>query len=216
MAADDLITLDRLLDALNKIPADMEPQEIEKYEASITAASAAVRAYTDRKFELNTSAVATPRTFEYDDSDYIDIDDAQSITGVTVTFPYGGFPITLAGAQYSAYPYNSPIKWALVVYAPTFHPMSREMGFTYNLDTYDGPAGGPPPILEVTGVWGWDAIPADVQQATVWAAAAFAEDARQITSESIDSFSRSMNTLAPTALPLRSRDLLDQYRRVVV
>jgi hypothetical protein len=70
--------------------------------------------------------------------------------------------------------------------------------------------------VEVTAVWGWPEIPEDVQQAAVWTAAAFAEDARQITSESIEGFSRSMNTLAPTALPLRARDLLDQYRRVVV
>ena len=86
---------------------------------------------------------------------------------------------------------------------------------TRNGDRYEGTV-GPPPLLEVTAVWGWPVIPEDVQQATVWAAAAFAEDARQITSESIEGFSRSMNVLAPTALPLRSRDLLDQYRRVVV
>lgn len=214
MAA-DLITLDRLLDALNKLPVDMEAQEIEKYEAAISSASAAVRAYAGRDFTLNGSNVATIRTFEYDDSGYVDINDAISVTGVTVTFLTGGFPITLNSWQWQAMPFNGPVKDTIVLYTQTFHPGSREMGFTWNWDRYEGPI-GPPPVLEVTAVWGWPEIPEDVQQATVWASAAFAEDARQITSESIEGFSRSMNVLAPTALPLRSRDLLDQYRRVVV
>lgn len=213
--AEDLITLDRLLDALNKIPGDMEPQEIEKYEAAIRSASAAVRAYTDRDFTTNTTATATTRTFEYDDSGYVDIDDSQMVTGVTVIFPAGGPAQALAGSAWQASPFNGPIYDSIIIYYPHFYAGSREMGFTYNLDRYEGPV-GPPPILEVTAVWGWPAIPEDVQQATVWAAAAFSEDARQITSESIEGFSRSMNVLAPTALPLRSRDLLDQYRRMVV
>lgn len=210
----DLITLDRLLDALNKILAELESQEVEKYQGAISAASTAVRAYADRDFTLNTSALATTRTFEYDESGYIDIDDAQAVTGVVVSFAYGG-SITLSTYQWQAYPYNAPIKDSILVYYPEFFPGSREMGFTYNLDRYEGTI-GPPPTLDVTAVWGWPAIPEDVQQATVWTAAAFAEDARQITSESIEGFSRSMNVLAPTALPLRARDLLDQYRRVVV
>ena len=214
--ASDLITREQLLDALNKVEIDLEPQEIRKYDTAIRSASAAVRRYTDRDFTVNDSGVATARTFEYDDSGYIDINDAQTITAVRVLFPYGGLPTTLTTDQWMAMPYDGPMKDNLVIYSPVFHGMSREMGFTWNLDTYDGPSGGPPPAVEVTAVWGWPAIPDDVQQATIWAAAAFAEDARQITSESIDSFSRSMNTLAPTALPLRSRDLLDEYRRIVV
>lgn len=211
----DLITLDRLLDALNKILADLEPQEIDKYNFAIAAASKAVRNYTDRDFTLNDSMIATVRTFEYDDSGYIDIDDAQDVTGVTVNFPFGGFPQTLTTNQWQAQPYNGPIYDSLVLYSPTFYSMNREMGFTYNLDRYEGTV-GPPPTLDVTAIWGWAAIPEDVQQATIWTAAAFTEDARQITSESIEGFSRSMNVLAPTALPLRARDLLDQYRRMVV
>jgi hypothetical protein len=214
--ADDLITLDRLLDALNKLPADMEPQEISKYEAAISSASAAIRAYTDRDFTVNSASTSSQRTFEYDDSGYIDIDDAQAITSVAISFPSGTGPTTTLGTNsWSATPYNGPIYDSLILYTPTYYAGSREMGFTYNLDRYEGPV-GPPPIVEVTAVWGWPEIPEDVQQAAVWTAAAFAEDARQITSESIEGFSRSMNTLAPTALPLRARDLLDQYRRVVV
>lgn len=213
--ADDLITLDRLLDALNRLPADMEPQEIEKYEAAIRSASAAIRAYTSRDFTVNNSGVATARTFEYDESGYIDIDDAISVNSVTVVFPNGGFPQTLQTTQWQAYPYNGPVYDNILVYTPAYYAGAREMGFTYNLDRYEGPV-GPPPSVEVTAVWGWPAIPEDVQQATVWTSAAFAEDARQVTSESIEGFSRSMNVLAPTALPLRARDLLDQYRRMNV
>lgn len=211
----NLITLDRLLDALNKLPSDMEDQEIEKYEAAIAAASAAVRAYAGRDFTLNESGTATARTFEYDDSGYIDTDDYMSVSSVSVTFSNGVFPVTLATNQWQEYPYNAEVKDNIVLYMP-FYPGSKEMGFTYNLDTYEDYAYGPPPLVEITAVWGWPAIPEDVQQATVWAAAAFAEDARQVTSESIEGFSRSMNVLAPTALPLRARDLLDQYRKVSV
>jgi hypothetical protein len=214
MAA-DLITLDRLLDALNKLPGDMEPQEIEKYEASIRAASAAVRAYTDRDFTLNSSGTATTRTFEYDDSGYIDIDDAQTVTAVSLAMPFGGLPQNLVSGQFQALPYNGPIKDSLILFGQPYAFGSREMGFTWNLDRYEGPM-GPGPTVEVTAIWGWPEIPEDVQQATVWTAAAFAEDARQVTAESIEGFSRSMNVIAPTALPLRARDLLDEYRKVVV
>lgn len=216
--ADDLITLDRLLDALNKNPADLEPQEIDKYEAAITSASAAVRAYADRDFSVNTSGVSTPRSFDYDDSGYIDIDDAQTVSGVRVIFPYSGaFPLTLTTTQWSVYPQTTrhPVVNSILIYGPNFYGMSREMGFTYNLDRFEGPV-GPPPLVEVTAVWGWPAIPEDVQQATVWTAASFAEDARQITSESIDSFSRSMSIIAPSAIPLRARELLDEYRNIPV
>jgi hypothetical protein len=216
MAA-DLITLDRLLDALNKVLVDLEPQEVDKYNGAIKSASAAVRAYTDRDFTLNTSAVASPRNFEYDDSGFIDIDDAQSVTAVQIVFPYGGAPVALTTTQWARYPQSSrhPVFDSLLIYSPMFYGMSREMGFTYNLDRFEGPM-GPPPTVAVTGVWGWPEIPEDVQQATVWTAAAFAEDARQVTSESIDSFSRSMNVVQPSAIPLRARELLDEYRRIVV
>lgn len=216
--ADNLITRQELLDALNKVEVDLEPQEIRKYDEAIKSASAAVRAYADRDFTLAPdSPVATTRTFEYDDSGYIDIDDAQSVSSVQVIFPQGGFPITLTTTQWAPYPYNSqhPVIDNLIIYSPTFYAQSREMGFTYNLDRYEGPM-GPPPLIEVTAVWGWPVIPEDVQQATVWTAAAFAEDARQVTAESIEGFSRSMTAVEVSAIPLRARELLDEYRKVVV
>ena len=216
MAA-DLITLQRLLDAENKIQADLEAQEVRNYQNAIKAASSAVRAYTDRDFTLNESGVATARTFEYDDSGYIDIDDAQSVNSVSILLPYSAPTMSLSSSQWAAYPYEGPIKDTITIYYPDFtYGMSREMGFTWNLDTYEGPFGGPPPIVEVTAVWGWAAIPEDVQQATVWIASAFSEDDRSVTSESIDSYSRSMASMPLSALPLRARDLLDQYKRITV
>ena len=215
MAA-ELITLQRLLDAENKIQSELEAQEVRNYQAAIRAASAAVRAYTDRDFTLNSSMVSSMRVFEYDDSGYIDIDDAQVINGVTITFPYGGLPTSLTTNQFSAMPYDAPVKDTLIIYSPLAYGMSREMGFTWNLDTYDGPYGGAPPMVEVTAVWGWPEIPEDVQQATVWIASAFSEDDRSVTSESIEGYSRSMTTVPLSALPLRARDLLDQYRRIVI
>jgi len=215
MAA-DLITLEYFLDFENKVVADLEPQEVRKYESAISAASAAVRAFTDRDFTLNSNGTATVRTFEYDDSGYIDIDDAQSLTGVRIIFPYGGLPMSLTTNQFAGMPYGGPIYDTLIIYSPTFYGMSREMGFTYNLDTYDGPYGGAPPVVEVTAVWGWVEIPEDVQMATAWTASAFSEDDRSVTSESIEGYSRALASVPLAALPLRARDLLDQYRRIVV
>lgn len=216
MAA-DLITLEQLLDFENKVLADLEPQEVRKFTSAISAASAAVRAYTDRDFTLNASGVATSRTFEYDDSGYIDIDDAQAVTTVAIIFPYNAPTMTLNGNQFQALPFDGPVKDNIIIYYPDFaRGMSREMGFTWNLDTYDGPMGGPPPVVDVTAVWGWAEIPEDVQMATIWIASAFSEDDRSITSENIDSFGRSYSTAPPSAIPLRARDLLDQYRRIVV
>jgi hypothetical protein len=216
MAA-DLITLQQLLDFENKILSDLEAQEVRKYEDAIHAASAAVRSYTDRDFTLNASGVATARNFEYDDSGYIDIDDAQSVTLVRVLLPYNAPSMTLTTNQFQALPFDGPVKDNIILYYPDFsYGMSREMGFTWNLDTYDGPMGDPPPIVEVTAVWGWAEIPDDVQMATIWIASAFSEDDRSITSENIDSFGRSYSTAPPSAIPLRARDLLDQYRRIVV
>lgn len=216
MAAGDLITLERLLDAENKIESELEAQEKRNYQAAIRAASAAVRSYTERDFTLNSSAIASVRVFEYDDSGYIDIDDAQSITGVTITFPYGGMPYSLTTNQWSAMPYGGPVYDNLMIYSPMSYGMSREMGFTWNLDTYDGPYGGPPPMVEVTGVWGWAEIPEDVQQATVWISQSFSQDDRSVTSENIEGYGRSIATVPMASLPLRARELLDEYRRVVV
>jgi hypothetical protein len=214
--ADDLITLERLLDFENKVLADLEPQEVRKFEDAISAASAAVRAYTDRDFTLNSSGVATARSFEYDDSGYIDIDDAASVTSVRILLPYNAPSIIMGTEQWQALPFDGPVKDNLILYYPQFaHGMSPEMGFTWNLDTYDY-RGGPPPVVEVTAVWGWAEIPDDVEMATVWIASAFSEDDRSITSENIDSYGRSYSTAPPSAIPLRARDLLDQYRRIVV
>lgn len=215
MAVGDLITLDRLLDALNRVEADLEPQEVDKFEAAITAASAAVRAYTLRDFTLNASGVASAREYEYDDSNYIDIDDAQAVTAVVVRLGWGQADIPINSNQWRALPFNRPVKDTLLLNHPRLlYGISPEMGFTWNLDRYEGPQ--MPPIIEVTAVWGWPSIPEDVQQAAVWTAASFSEDARQITSESIESFSRSINVLQPAAIPSRAKDLLDQYRRISV
>lgn len=213
MAAADLITLDRLLDALDKVPGDMEAYEIDKFESAIRSASTAIRNYTDRDFTLNESGVATSRKFEYDESGYIDIDDAQSITSVMAEFDYGS-TLTFNGHQWRAMPFNGPVKDTIIITQPLFYGMSREMGFTFNLDTFEGPE--LPPVLEVTAVWGWPAIPEDVQQATVWTATAFAEEEKSVSSENISSFGRSYAVRSASAIPLRARELLDQYKRIQV
>jgi hypothetical protein len=74
--------------------------------------------------------------------------------------------VALTTDQWQALPFDGPVKDNLIIYSPAFHGMSREMGFTWNYDRYEGPVGGAPPQIEVTAVWGWAEIPEDVQQAT--------------------------------------------------
>lgn len=217
MPAADLITLDRLLDALDKVPGDMELYEIDKFTAAITSASVAIRNFTDREFVLNTNAAVTTREVEWDDSGYVDIPDAQGITSVTAKFNWGAPPVTLRPEQWRLMPFDSIVKDTLIVNGPIYG-MSPAMGFTWNLDRFSAEHGVAefPPILEVTGVFGWPEIPADVEQATIWTASAFAEEEKSVAAENISSFGRTYTTTQAAAIPLRARELLDQYKRITV
>ena len=209
----DLITLDRLLDALDKVPGDLEQYEIDKYEAAISAASTAIRNYADREFTVNSDNSISTRQVEYDDSGYIDIPDAQRVDSVSATFDYGA-TLAIQPMQYRLMPFDAAVKDTLILTSPLLYGMSREMGFTWNLDTYEG--NPQPPVLSITGVFGWPEIPEDVQQAAVWTTTAFAEEEKSVSAENISSFGRTYNIRPASAIPPRAQELLDQYKRITV
>lgn len=217
----DLVTLERLKIALGIPEPAVEHQDDAKNNAALASASAIIRTFTDRSFEVSAQgSVATPRQFEYDGSGYLDIDDAQTITGVSAV--YGGTTLPqsriLGTDEWLARPFNKPVKFWLQLPESYYAYGSPEMGFERNLDTYYQYGGvrgyGYPTIIEVTAVWGWPSIPEDIQQAVIWTALHLVTNPNSYVSESIESYSRSYSQGGGEigdALPERARAVLLPY-----
>lgn len=222
----DLITLEELRTALGIDPTDTRRDD--QYGQAITFASLAIRNYTGRDF--GTGAVDEERTFEYDNSGYLDIDDAQTITTVKMT-TYG-FPDSLLDAsQWVAMPQkrdDSPVYWYMILPGGYAYG-SPEMGFTRNLDVVYAEGRFPtlPRLVKVTGTWGWPDVPDDVKQAAIWTVQEWTSKAtpnggEQLTAEAIEGFSRSWGGRSGAAaqqalaIPNRARDLLIQYVKPMV
>lgn len=211
----DLITLARLKIALGIDPADTTDDD--RLGAAVSAASQLIRTYTDREFDVNTGGSSSVRSFEYDGSGYLDIDDAQSITAVEVV-PVGyttGTPVN--SGDWTAYPFSGPVFYWIRIPASPWHWGSPAMGFTRNLDQLDYWPYGGSSIARVTAVWGWPEIPADVQQATVWTALNLSDNPHLYQSESIAAYSRTYSTgggfgeQPDTAIPQKAQFALAPY-----
>lgn len=212
----DLITLPRLKTAMGYAqPSAVHPDD-PKLTAAIAGASAMIRNYTGLKFEVASGSVATTRSFEYDGSGYLDIDEAQTITTVVSKSGYTTVPTTpmsLSVDEWGAYPLNLPVKlWLRLAEAYYGRGISPEMGFTYNLDTLAYKYPFKPNIIDVTAIWGWPAIPEDIQQAAIWTAVSINESPKPYASEAIENYSR---TRGPgdtdEAIPIRAQVILDSY-----
>lgn len=197
----DLVSLADLKVALGISDNDSDP----KLTQAIENSSAAIRSYVDRPFETPVSASST-RSYAYDGSGVLEIDDAQSVTLVVQD------GITLDPLEYSAEPYVKPYTWLFL--PPYVIPESPAMGFTRNLDKFWWRAYQQPKVVQVTGTWGWPAIPKDVEQAAIYTAAAFAETPRPFVSERIGEVSRVYTPSAlRDAIPPRAKELLEPYFR---
>lgn len=221
----DLISLAELRTALGIDPTDTRRDE--QYTQAITFATRAIRNYTDRDFA--TAQVTEERTFEYDGSGYLDIDDAQTITAVSLT-TYGFPDTSLTGDQWVAMPQkrdDSPVFYYLIMPGGV-RAGSPEMGFTRNLDIayMEGRLPTMPRLVKVTGTWGWPEVPEDVKQAAIWTVQDWTSKAtpaggEALTAEAIEGFSRSWGNRAGSAtqslaIPNRARDLLIQYVKPLV
>jgi hypothetical protein len=192
--------------------------------ALIPAASAMVRTYTGRTFEI-TDGIATDRQFEYDGSGFMYIDDCSTVVSVTTDFGIAaGDPYVLDPAtQWAAQPFAGPVYYYLNLYGGFRSQGSLEMGFERNLDRIGWPNTGRPAIMTVHATWGWPAVPDDIKLAAVWTTEAWIErqGGDELTSESIADYSRSWGQkggLATPALavPERARDILAAYERLYV
>lgn len=190
--------------------------------ALLSAASRAVRMYTGRSFEVNTG-LSTDRTFQYDGSGYLDIDDCTSVSTITTDGGVPGQTFTLDAVDWTIMPQDdSDVFYYLILNGGPFG-MSPEMGFTRNLDTI----GLTPrdPMVTVTATWGWPAIPDDVKLATALTIAELKSSSgpgksEGLSSEAIEGWSRSWggrtSGMTALAVPNRARDLLVGYQRVFV
>lgn len=199
----------------------------DQYTWWIKVASRVVSQYAQRDF--GAPQVTEERSFEYDGSGMLDIDDASAITAVKMVVPNGtDLPLDATYQWYAQPPRrdDSPVYYYIVL--PGFigsAGFSAAMGFRYNLDVYVGDYGTPsvPTILKVTGTWGWPIVPDDVKQAVIWSIDEWkSRDAGEgLTAEAIASYSRSWGgrggqATASLAIPDRARDVLSAYEKIQI
>lgn len=203
-----LISVEELKAALN-ISGTAEDTELE---FAIKAASRAIINYTDRDF--GTEALTEERSYEYDGSGSLDIDDASAVTQVKIESS------VLDSDVWTAQPYAGPVYY-FIDNLPLARLRSGEMGFERNEDVYLLQHGARPQRIYVTATWGWETVPPDVQQATIWTAAEMRQRPDTgpggIGSESVAEVARAYVTGTMDtreAIPMRAQRLLDQYRRI--
>lgn len=215
-----LISLERLKDALDI--AENNTSQDDKLARAIASASTAIINYTERKFA--SPVVTETRNYLYDGSGALEIDDATAVTSVIVRYP-NATPLTLTGLQWFAEPVERPLgvyTWLVLPQVDAYGgPVSREMGFTYNLDTYDGRMVTQPTTVDVAATFGWPLVPEDVQWATELTAVSISrEHSSDEASEGIEGYNRSwfpptQGGVRQEAIPQKAKDLLATYVRVV-
>lgn len=199
-----------------------------RYDARVTQwlpwASQAIRNFTERDFGAPT--VIEERTFEYDGSGYLDIDDAFSISQVSFAYPNSP-DIILTVDDWSPKPErrdDAPVYQYILM--PGYVGQSwgsSEMGFTRNLDVYfrERGAWGLTTKVKVTATWGWPDIPGDIKMAMVWTIQEWLArpSGESVTAEAIEGWSRSWGgrgvAASAYAIPQRARDILVNYAKIV-
>lgn len=208
MAASDLTTLS----AVKTLLALTDTSQDAAITNAIPAASAAIRDFTNRSFGL---PVATEtRTYAYDRSGWLEIDDASAVTAVTldantltVNFDY------VLGPDRGLMVPDADRIYEWLELRPGIG-ISPEMGFTYNLDTiWRFPFTAPYSSVMVTATFGWADVPAPVVQAVNWTVVDFISTPQSYDDVTIATFSVRQPSAIANGIPLRAQDLLTPYRR---
>jgi hypothetical protein len=221
MAA-DLLTLSEYRTAVGTSPTDTRDDT--RIAQWIPWASQAIRSFTERDFGAPT--ITEERTFEYDGSGYLDIDDAAGITSVSLVYS-NTQDVLLSVDDWSPKPErrdDAPV-YQYILLPPMGGTWSDgEMGFARNLDVYMREHGGraTAPKVKVFGTWGWPDIPGDIKMAMVWTLQEWISrpSGESVTSEAIEGWSRSWGgrggvATASLAIPQRARDILVNYAKVL-
>lgn len=129
-------------------------------EACLNSASRWIDSYCGRRFWLDSSAVA--RTFEATDQFLLSIDDLGSTTGLIVKLDQdrdGTFETNLSASDYLLLPDD----------APTAHPEAEPYNQIQAVGSYVYPLRYPgmtrTALVQITGKWGWPAVPDSVKTA---------------------------------------------------
>lgn len=210
-----LVTLEKYKRAIRETSAAND----QLHQDALDDASAAVAAYTDR--DLGVPVTTEDRTYRYDGSGFLEIDDATVVNSVR----YSTSSSALSEATWEAKK-DGPVTvpYSYIEMAP-LRRISGEMGFRYNLDT--ALARGilsPETDVVVNAEWGWAVVPDDIQRAVIWTAAAYETLSESfggtLTSESVAEVARSyafQGALQANAqdedLPARAKAILEKYRR---
>src|SRR3954451_2339563 len=159
---------------------------------AIEGASSAIRSYTQRALGLPIQT--EERSFDYDGSGVVEIDDVVNVTAVVVgasTLAPASYILRPRSAPENGYPYY----WLELAPAPGTSP---EMGFTWNFDRFGlGPLSATTLTVKVTGDFGWPTPPDFVKQAAVWTVDEWLRDlsgggeSGPLSGESIADFSQS-------------------------
>ena len=211
----DLLTLNEFKTLMGITSTNDDAQ----YTALIPVASAAVISYAQRDF--GSSSVTEARTFQYDGSGYVEIDDASLITTVEFVVP-NATNVSVPSDLWTALPYNGPI-FTYIQLNDAYSGVNPWMGFERNLDVLyrEGRLSAATRVVSVTATWGWPIVPQDVKLATAWTIDDWKNKPSSdgLTSEAIEGWSRSWagraaNQQIPAlAIPSKARDLLANYFR---
>jgi len=215
----DLLTLNEYRDLKGTDPQNHRDDV--RIASMLGPISSMIRTFTGRNF--GSDAVTEDRTFEYDGSGYLDIDDASAINSVSVVVP-GADPYVLDSTLYQAMPprrVDAPIYYFIILPGFSFMGGSPEMGFTRNMDILaaEGRLMGLPPMVTVNADWGWPDVPEDIKLAAMWTLDDFLArgSGEGLTSESIADYSRSWGSRGGmqvvSALPQRAQDILAAYQK---
>lgn len=199
-----------------------------EYTVGIPFASAAVLSFAERDFGVPN--VTEDRTYTYDGSGYLDIDDAQTVNSVTLSIP-SVQDYLLDVQEWQAGPMrrdDAPVYYWIELYSGyALFPMSPEMGFIRNIDRLaaEGRWIGRRPVVKVNATWGWPTIPEDVKIAVAWTMRDWLTrpGGEGVTAEAIVDYSRTYGSRGAggaatpmLAVPNNARDLLAHYAKINV
>lgn len=211
MAAGDLITRTEYVTGIGEAVGDVTVPQAAQIDQAITFVSDFLRDYLDRRIGIDT--VTETRTYEYDGSGYLDIDDAVDIT--SVAFSHGTIDTPLDGTQWRAQPSGADIFTYLVL--PTeAGGFSPEMGFERNLDVVwrEGRFLSLPSLVKVTATFGWPDVPGPVKQATILTVQSFISEDPEFQGETTFGYSYNRRQQqVQSAISDRAKDLLEPYVR---
>lgn len=214
----DLITLAEYKELAGLQAADTRKDS--QISALIPGVSRAVRNFTGRQFEIS-GGLASSRTFAYDGSGILDIDDCVTVTSLATDAGVPGQTYNLDDNSWVLMPQSDEVSYyVLILGGPFSGSWSGEMGFRNNLDNYE--FSGRMPMVTVTATWGWTAIPEDVKLATYWTISDLVSrpSGESLTAEQIAGYSRSWGRGGVSeqgiAIPNRARDVLSSYAKLIV